>query len=264
MDKQLRKSLYKDRLRFYGYFQELLVRAIIMLFFLILLASLITGCQMAPASGQVATAHEGVVYKYDMHGTVNGVSFDGVGVIPYSDAYKMHIESLVDVDLISITSCHRDFSAESAIKIGWFKTKRGYDYDFNPAPGIENEGSCLVRTTSLNKDKGLNAWGIVDFETPGETLPATSYCNGRVDKTNGVSICQTRAGLIQKISFEVPVRLSALIESRCQMSSSDNKNWVYKLQSGECVIAFQEIDGKKRFHRHTTVAYTDIFVRGAQ
>jgi len=235
------------------------VYAIISTFFMLLLISMF-GCSSSQAQ---PTTTPMPVFKYDLRGTVNGTSFDGVGVIPYSSVYTFRVESRVDVDLLSITSCHRDFSVESAINVGWFKSKRGYEYKFVPSEGIENIGSCLVRLAALNKSDGLNAWGIVDFETPGETLPATSYCNGRQDKTGGVSICQTRAGLTQRLVFEVPVKTSSY-SAKCSMKSVDAKTWEYELSAGECVIAFQEIGGAKRIHRHTTVAFTDILVRGAQ
>lgn len=201
------------------------------------------------------------IFKYDLKGTVNGVPFDGSGVIPWSDVYNFKIISRVDVDLFTVSSCHRDFSVESAISIGWFQKKRGYEYEYRPADGIENSGSCLVRIGAYNRDKGASAWGIVDFETKEANLPAQNVCNGNSAQTNGVSVCQSRAGLIQRLVFPVAVHHSDNIEARCNLKSTDGKTWEYLMPQGECVIAFKELNGSK-IHRHTTVGYTDILIRG--
>lgn len=226
------------------------------------------GCQTplsGPAQDALTRVSSGAVYKYDITGSVNGSAFDGVGVIPYSADYKMDIVSKVEVDLLTVTSCHRDFSVESAIKLGWFQSKKGYSYDYNPSIGIENSGSCLVRIGAYNRDKGQNAWGIIDFETPEATLPATNYCNGASIKANGVSICQSKTGLIQRIVFDVPVTTAQVsLDSKCHMTSKDQMTWEYQLPAGECVIAFRELAAPNRIHRHTTVAYTDVLIRGNQ
>jgi len=220
-----------------------------------------TACQTAQGIVTAAAGNQ-TSYKYDMSGTINGTKFNGVGVIPASPKYEMSIESQVDVDLLTVTSCHREFSVESAISVGWFKQKRGYTYEYNPSQGLEDVGSCLVRIGSYNKADAQNAWAIVDFETPDATLPAESLCNGSDDKTNGVSICQSREGLIQVIKFDTPVRVSDKIPDGCKPSSDDLMTWTYRAYAGECVVAFQEISGLHRVHRHTTIGYNQIQVRG--
>lgn len=231
---------------------------------LLLTAGCMTGPSQ-PASDALSAAQKGAVYKYDMTGTVNGTPFDGIGVIPYADKYQIQLVSRVDVDLLTITSCHRDFAAESVIDVNWFHSKRGYNYAYEPSAGIENSGSCLVRIGTYNRDKGQNSWGIIDFETPESTLPATNYCNGSTQQTNGVSICQSKVGLVQRITFDVPVRTAAsALEPKCHFISQDQKTWEYELPAGECVISFHEIDPPYRTHRHSTIAYTDILIRGNQ
>lgn len=237
--------------------------------FLIILPMLfLLGCASTPTQSTndaLAAAQKGAVYKYDMSGTVNGTQFTGVGVIPYADKYSMQFVSPVNVDLLSIASCHRDWTAESVATIGWFRSKVGYSYQYDPSLGIENTGSCLVRIGAYNRDKGQNVWGIIDFENPGRTLPATSFCNGNMQKFNGVSICQSKVGLIQRIVFDSPVMQDVkALDSKCVMSSKDQKVWEYQLPVGECVIEFKETIPPYRLHRHTTVAYTDVIIRGNQ
>ena len=204
-----------------------------------------------------------VVYMYDLKGTVNNTAFDGVGVIPYAGVYDMKIESKVDVDLLEINSCGRNFHQESAIVAGWFKPRRAYEYIFQPDPAIENYGTCLVRFRAYNKAQGQNAWAIIDFETPDAALPAAIFCNGENSQSNGVSICQSKAGVIQRVSFDVKVKqASANLDPRCRMTSVDGHVWEYSMPTGECVSVFMEVGGQHRLHRHTTVAYTDYQIRG--
>lgn len=235
-----------------------------LLFIVLLLSSCATPLSQ-PANDVLSSAQKGAVYKYDMAGTVNGTTFVGVGVIPYAAKYSMQFVSPVNIDLFTIASCHRDWDAESVASVGWFKSKVGYSYEYDPSLGIENTGSCLVRIGAYNRDKGQNVWGIIDFENPERTLPVTSYCNGIVQKFNGVSICQSKVGLIQRIVFDSPVIQDAkALDSKCVMTSKDQKLWEYQLPAGECVIEFKETVAPYRLHRHTTVAYTDVIIRGNQ
>ena len=249
----------------YRHFQEILIDAVLIGLVLwgVLFMFSIIGCVSTPL---VQGPQAGVIFKYDIKGTINGAAFNGVGVVPYAPNYDMKIISTVDVDLLSVTSCHRDFTVESAIEVGWFQPKRGYSYNYAPARGLEDVGSCLVRFGAYNKAKGQNAWGIVDFETPDTDLPAENVCDDQDETTNGVSICQSRAGLLQKIIFETPVRQSVkFLNPKCVIKPpADGKNWTYETPLGECVIAFGETVPPYRIHRHTTIGFTDVQIRGGQ
>ena len=221
-----------------------------------------SACSSAVLNPQLSDSDPSKIYKYDFSGSVNGISFDGVGVIPAANKYTLDVESKVDVDLLTISSCHRNFSAESVINTpGWFQKRRGYSYEYDPAPGIEDVGSCLVRVGSYNKSQGQDGWGVIDFETSDATLPADNQCDGILTHSNGVSICQSLFGLKQVLTFPVPVKLAA--NAQCQIDSpQDGKTWVYAIPRGECVMAFQELQPPYRLHRHTTIGYTDILIRG--
>ncbi len=234
----------------------------ILIFFMLALLLIFGGCSTL-SSSVVQALKSDDVYKYDISGEVNGKPFDGVGVIPYSDNYNMKIISKVNVDMLTITSCHRDISVESAIQLGWFDNGRGYTYQFEPGP-LENQGSCLVKFGAYNKStQGQNSWGILDFETPEATLPATNVCNGIVSQTNGVSICQSKAGLIQSLVFPVPVKVAKdKMQVGCEIASTDNVAWEYSISKGECVWAFVEMGGTHRLHRATSVGYSQIQIRG--
>src|SRR5574343_476994 len=88
-------------------------------------------------------------FKYDLKGDINGHDFDGIAVIPLAqdNNYTLNVLSDVDVDLITITTCHRDWSDQDKPiqQGGWFKPGRGFTFRFSLVEGIENYGTCLLR-----------------------------------------------------------------------------------------------------------------------
>lgn len=242
-------------------------RTLISLFGAVLVAALFSSCALAP---QVLPAPAGpspnTEFKYDLHGDINGVPFEGVGAIPLSpdNEYTLNVESDVDVDLITITTCHRDWSdQDQPIKVGgWFKPGRGFTFKFSLTKGIEDYGTCLLRIGAYNKQGNPQAWALIDFITPDSTLPAYQKCNGAEGKTRGVSICQSKAGLDQEISFASPVLTADVTDPKCKpLVPKDGKTWIYVLPVGECVVYFMEKAPPHRFHRHTFVGYKNIQLR---
>ena len=228
----------------------------------ILVLALLSSC--ATTANQTASPNS--IYKYDMLGSINGTQFDGSGVIPRSNSYKVTIQSRVDVDLLAITTCHRDFTAESAISPGWFQSKRGYQYLYEPVPLLEaGPGPCILRFGAYNKSSSAqNAWGMVDFEDPGYVLPGMSYCNGIQVPHHGVAVCQSRAGLIQMITFPYAAVIAAKdLPAQCVPTSTDGGfTWRYQTQERECLVVFMEKASPNRFARLTHFGYNAVPVRG--
>lgn len=245
---------------------EFLIWVLFMLMVVLFAAFLVSlgGCSQAPLQSALTS---GTVYQYDLSVKVNNQQFVGVGVVPTAQSYELKIESQDSVDLVTVTTCHRDFSAQAVISQGWFKQKKGYSYTFVPALGLEDRGSCLLRVGMYSKDVGgQTGWAILDFDNGDTSLPAQNICNGSSSTTKGTSICQSKAGLIQILRFDVPVEVATdKLESKCigQMSM-DSGSWTYQIGSGECVIEFREIGGTHRKHRHTTVGYSQTYIRTGQ
>jgi hypothetical protein len=243
-------------------------------FLIIALLTLVVFCLVALISGcahQTMTlpSYSGpspnIQFKYDLHGTINGYPFEGVGVVPVADQYEVKVESNVDVDLMTITTCHRDWSdQDQPIETGgWFKPNRGFTFTFSPVHGIEDYGTCLLRIGAYNKNGDPQAWATIDFITPDANLPSTNKCDGSVGKTHGSSMCQSKAGLDEEIDFDVPVMMSDKTRPECQMRGSpDGKVWEYTLPNSECVDYFVEIAPPHRWHRHTFFGYKSIQLRG--
>lgn len=202
-------------------------------------------------------------YKFELTGDINGQPFYGTAVVPVSKQYTVHVQSHSDVDLMKITTCHRDWSDQDhPIQDGWFKPKRQFSFVFSPTDGIENYGTCLLRIGAFNKEGHSQDYAVIDFLTPESVLPAFNKCNGDAYQVGGVSICQSQAGLDEELDFLVPVELSDLTNIKCKFNPpKDKMHWLYAMPQGECIVYFQEISLPHRIHRHTSEGYGQIQMR---
>lgn len=231
---------------------------------IVLLFLLLNACAISPVNTS-APAAPPAVNKFDMYGTINGEAFNGVGVIPAATSYDMVISSRSDINMLTVQTCHRNFLADDVITQGWIKKNKTYEYKWTPAPGIEDDGSCIIRIGSYNKSVGgTNAWAVIDIQTPDMTLPAMNECDGVQTQTQGVSMCQTLKGLIERLTFAVPVKIdTAAIPAGCAGTLSANGMvWEYQMGQGECVVIFDTIEAPHVMHRHTTEGYNNVIYRG--
>jgi hypothetical protein len=199
------------------------------------------------------------VYRRDMLVTINGKSSDGVMVVPRSSSYKIRVEGKAKIDLFTLQSCHREMLTSDIKNSGIWRTKSVVEVDYAPAPGVEDSGACPVQLGGYEKAAGRHSWALVDFESTDETLKANLFCNGDKSVGNGVSICQSRAGLIQKIVFERPVVFSP--DKGCEIPESSDQTWTFAIPKGVCVYYFAEKQKPNRAHRLTTIGYEDVLVR---
>lgn len=204
------------------------------------------------------------IYKRDMIISVNGITGDGVLVVPRNVTYKLHITAQGDLDLFTFTTCHREEIAEDAANVtersGIFRRtitkKREIKLDYTPTE-IEMEGGCPVFLGGYEEQKGRHSWGLIDFEGPDATLPATVFCNGKTIEANGVSVCQSRAGLIQGIIFPEKVFISP--DPQCDLGQKEGTHFKFPIKKGQCVYAF--MDKQFRVHRFTTLGYEMVPIR---
>lgn len=212
----------------------------------LLLASLLVGCTSVDQK-----LDPKIFYKRDMQITVNGKSWNGVAVAPLSDKYDVVVKTPGRMDLFTFTSCHREFTQRDA--------GNEIKFTYYPTVGIEDVGSCVVRMGAYEKKRGRHAWGLIDFETKGYTAQADVACNGSLSNANGVTVCQSYAGLKQRIRFKYPMKISP--SEGCRMLTPvDELNFDYEIVKGECVYEFFEPSFSRRF-RLTTVGYEQILIR---
>lgn len=218
-----------------------------MKYFLLFLTLLLSNC----ASTVVEELDETLVYKRDLLVEINEVEYEGVAVLNKAKSYSMIIKPRSKTALLLITTCHREesFTTKSS---GFFKKTNSFEYTYTPQPGKE-DGPCTFRITALDKKRAQHSWFFADFKSKQETLSATVYCNGKKEKGT-VTVCQSRAGLLQGIEFPEPVIYFP--SQNCPMDYPGS----YKINLGECTYAFK---GKTsgRIHRHNTLGYEKIIIR---
>lgn len=232
--------------------------ALMLICMLAMFLTLFVGCALFRKS-QEATRLPLWTYKADVEITVDGKAFDGMAVTT-SGAKPITIKSKARMDLLLISSCHREFSEEKVDwESSWFglggKSARKYTYNFVPTE-IEKESFCPIYIQAFARN-GIAAWGFVAFRTT-ENLPAKTECNGRVVQYAGISVCQSRKGFEQGISFDRPVR--AIGDELCKIKAvSDREFRVRTTAMGFCKATFT--DGKDR-HRLVLLGYDEVLVRG--
>lgn len=183
--------------------------------------------------------------------TVNGKTWNGVAIAPFADKYEITVKTSGRMDLFTFTSCHREFTQNDA--------GNEIKFTYVPTIGIEDTGSCVVRMGGYEKKRGRHAWGLIDFESKGYTTQADIACNGYLYNANGVSVCQSYAGLKQRIRFKYPVKISPSVGCR-MLTPVDEMSFDYEIVKGECVYEFHEPSFNRKF-RFTTVGYEQILIR---
>jgi hypothetical protein len=191
------------------------------------------------------------------------VDFCGVGVLPYSDSYDLLIENKGKLNFFAMTSCHREITTENYDK-GIFKKDGRIKINYEPT--LEKGKSCPLFVAAFNRE-GKHGWGSIFFENPRFQLKAVIECNGEKTTSNGVSICQAREGLIQRITFEnevVPVKPvdgAAERKDPCPvLPTKDNKVFEFIMPSRECTYGFVD-KNTKQVHMFNTIGYEQLIIR---
>lgn len=203
----------------------------------------------APASGPLWNN------RADLQITLDGKQFDGMAETKLSGPVEVKLVSNVPMDRLQITSCSRQDVFEN-VDAGWFGgSGKTFTYTYAPS-AIELKGVCPLYIEIYSK-ADLTAWGFVAFKTD-EKLPAKVACNGIDWSFSGMSICQTKAGLEQAMSFSKPVDFEA--EETCTMvqDPKDKSKFTMRPQKGFCRATFT--DGVD-WHRLIMLGYDQVLVR---
>lgn len=184
--------------------------------------------------------------------------YTGMAVIRESPKYKIKVYGKGKVDMIALTSCHRQVKTANP-DTGWFS--KGHEFEFTPVKDIETNRACPLDAGIYEQKKGRHGWASMAIDSSREKLPARVKCSGNVNNFKGTSVCQAKSGLIQDIQFKRPV---SLFTSRdCQISGSgDGMNWEYLMPRGDCVMFFIDNMDERFSHKHVTFGYDTIPIRG--
>lgn len=186
---------------------------------------------------------------------------NGAGVMPESPSYKIKVLPPGKADMITVTSCHREEKMANPEKDGMFKGT--YTFQLNLVQGLESQKSCPIDIGVYEKEAGRHGWATMAISTQREKLPGLTKCNGRVKPYNGVSVCQGKAGLIQKYEFKVPVAVANTIECKIP-ESKDDMNWEFQMPRGPCTLYFIDKKNPDVFHQANLFGFDTVPVRGVQ
>lgn len=203
----------------------------------------------APQGGAIPDSTE---FKKTMKIKVNGKSGRGMLVVDKASKYKIKIDLGSRSELVKLSSCHREYTVE---KSGW-SGRREHTFEYTPVEEIELNGFCPIFIGSFDKSGG-HEWAMIEIRN--RSMKAISTCNGVRKTEAGVSLCQSRAGLLQMISFPDKVRYEST-DGCGLVSSSDGMTYQYEIPKGVCSIAFYH-PRSKVFHRLTTFGYNEYIIK---
>lgn len=185
------------------------------------------------------------LYRKDLVFSHNGTTHKGILVADNESSYHFRLLLPYKPRLVKVHSCHRELV---------FRNPGKYlDIDYRPETGIEDAiDPCFLEFASFSED-ATNQTALIDFHR-GEKLAATLTCNGEKRLNEGVSICQSRMGLLQRIEFQTPVRAEAL-EGCTKLDQKKIQTFILPISPGLCLYYF--FDGKD-YHKLVTIGYDDI------
>ena len=193
-----------------------------------------------------------VFYRNDLQ--INQIF--GSGTVPNAKEYPFNITSYSDMDLLTVTTCHREYSAQPKAKTA------SYVY----RPQLEEHYFCPVYFSAYNRE-GRTSFGLVIPENPKHTQEAILECNGKIKSHKGIAICESRAGLKQKISFPEkmlpakPVNGPAERKEDCPVIAPNaTQVWEFSLPNRECLYQWKNSSTGATFQLYT-IGYEQIIVR---
>jgi hypothetical protein len=191
------------------------------------------------------------------------VEICGVGVLPDLEDYRIKVKAPAELDFFALTTCHEETTSENP-DAGW-KKKDG-EVTFTYKPTMEKGKACPLYISAFNR-KQRHSWGVLIFEHERYKLPARVYCNGYVEEYDGVSICQSREGLIQQVHFNEPVKLVSPVKGAadkkeaCPVLGKDGQSsFEFKIPNRECFYGFIGMNSGN-IHQLLTIGYEEIIVR---
>ncbi len=216
---------------------------------------------------QPATRVPLYVYRADLLITVDGVLFDGVGVTSLGDRSTIDIDvsSQVQLDRVEVETDGRqdvcqvgkvcDENKFNIDKSWWGNPGNHMVYHYTPSV-VESDkkapSSIYFRVYSKHD---LAAWGFLAIRR-GEDLPARFICNGDGINFKGHSVCQTKSGKIQRITFSTPVEEHEADPS-CHMVVVDSQTFEMRPDVDLCAADFF---ANGHWHKMDLIGYAEVLV----
>ena len=191
------------------------------------------------------------LYRKDMVLESGGIRYKG-GVYVFNREPFYDIKAFLyrKASVVKVLSCHREWVYEKPGKVVEFR--------YDPVIGIEDEGLCPLEIGAFDLE-GQHSWAYIDFVGENEKMVANIDCNGFLGANHGVSVCQSRIGLLQRIRFNMPVKSYASKDCN-EFETKDNRSFTVEVTKGKCVYLFTST-AKGEVHRTTTLGYEDVILR---
>lgn len=169
---------------------------------------------------------------------------NGVGVLPLSPQYKIKLEKRAH--RVIIFSCNYEWALTNV-------------KEFNIWPNIANR-NCPFNIEVYDQN-GQHSWGLLIIKDLRADLGVHSICNGRSAPLGGTSICQSRYGLRQSLSFDR--RVLATETPGCTLEKpKDQRNWLFLMPKDECIVYFVDEGNADLFHKAVLFGYEALAIRG--
>ena len=122
-------------------------------------------------------------YRKDMIVTVDGVVYEGFGVLPQkSTPYKFHVEARGDLDLFTLGTCVKELPKEKAwgnVKtkvpfLFWNReitSKREVEFEYSRDDLERRKSICRMELVGINATLGKHSFATFDFESPDYESP---------------------------------------------------------------------------------------------
>jgi hypothetical protein len=207
---------------------------------------------MLSCASPFSVIEPGVNYMKDIRIKNKQFEARGMIVLPRKPLYTIEYHSPGKVDLFTSRTRDSEISIEKA---GGGIKKNKVTINYRPSE-LELSPGSIVDVGAFEYKRGRHAWGLIDFQDEFTTLQADVICNGKPYKSPGVTVCQSRTGLVQKISF--PEEVTVLPDEGCEIGKNKGTEFIFGIRSGLCVYAFV---GLEKIHRLTTFGYDKILIR---
>lgn len=191
------------------------------------------------------------IYRKDMQVSIGKMQFIGVGVLDKTYRYDIKMRFFKNPNIVKFSTCHRYLT--------WEKPGLELNFVYVPEPAMEQRGYCPLEIGAFD-DKAQLSSALFDFRSEAnETLVGEVTCNGDSGIPYvGTSICQSHAGLIQKISFLAPAKVGS--QEGCPIAETkDGKEFIIKMGRGKCLYEFKS---GKEDHRLIMFGFEDVIIRG--
>lgn len=241
-----------------------LLKWILILTSIFLLSFSLVSCSLLQVVDSQKLAEQ--TYKKDLKAKINGKTYIGVGVLPKSTQYEITLFPSGNVDRIIVQSCSRELVVDKPKKDGWLKNT--YTFNYTPLAGLETRTSCPLEIAVIEQRSVKNGFAFFEFEDEREevSLTASLQCNGQQEiGLKGVGLCQSAAGLRQRIWFKEKTILAGVNKECDVMETDDGFFYDFSVAPHKCVYHFvsqpRAKNGKRIYFRLSTIGYTALVFR---